>query len=437
MKIKNYKTIGKTEDRSILLKIIERGIDAVLPEHVIQDNIKLDENVLKIQDKKFNLEDYKRIFVIGGGKASYEMAEIINQILKDKIKAGYVNSTINKQVGKITINKAGHPIPDARGVRGVRKMLSIKPKENDLVLCLISGGGSAMMPLPQEGITLKDLKVTNDYLLKAGASIYEINSVRKHLSQVKGGNLAARLYPATVISLIISDVVGDNLSVIASGPTAPDSSTFKDALLVLGGYGLMGKVPKSVIKHLRKGLEKKVNGTVKKGDKVFKKVHNFILANTLTALNAMKEEAGKQGLNANIINSTLTGEARDAGKYIAEELLKAKKDCALIFGGETTVTVKGKGLGGRNQELVLAMIEEIKDKNVTVASAGTDGIDFYKVAGAIADGDSYKIANKLKLDMSQYLENNDAYNFFKKMKDHIITGYTGTNVCDVIIGVKR
>ena len=294
-----------------------------------------------------------------------------------------------------------------------------------------------MMPLPQKDITLKDLKTTNDCLLKAGASIYEINSVRKHISQVKGGNLAAKLYPATTISLIISDVIGDDLSVIASGPTAPDSSTFKDALLVLQGYGLMEKIPKKVITHLRKGLEGKINETVKPKDKVFEKVHNFILANNLTALNAMKEEAKKQGLNAEIINSSIKGEAKKEGEYIAEEIIQAKKENALIFGGEPTVIVKGKGMGGRNQELILSMIEKIKDKNITIASAGTDGIDFYKVAGAIADGNSYKRAKKLKLDINTYLENNDAYNFFRKMKDHITTGYTGTNVCDIIIGVKR
>lgn len=437
MKIKNYKSLKKTDSHDLVLKIIEKGIESVMPENVIENSVQLNDNILKIQDKKFDLKDYKRIFVIGGGKASYEMAESINKILKSKIKAGYVNSTINKQVGRITVNKAGHPIPDDRGMRGVKKMLSIKTQKDDLVLCLISGGGSAMMPLPQEGITLKELKATNDLLLKAGASIYEINSIRKHISQVKGGNLAAKLYPATIVSLIISDVLGDDLGVIASGPTAPDRSTFKDALLVLSGYGLMEKVPKSVTTHLKKGLGKKASETLKEGDKAFEKAHNFILANNSTALKAMEEEAKKQGLKASIISNCLQGEARDAGKYVAEELLNSKEGCALIFGGETTVTVKGKGLGGRNQEMILAMIKEIKGKKITVAAAGTDGIDFYKVAGAVADGDSYKKAQELKLNIDKYLEDNDAYNFFKKMKDHILTGYTGTNVCDIIVGVKK
>lgn len=437
MKIKNYKTINKTEDRNVILKIIEKGIEAVLPENVIKNNLILGKNILRIQNKEFDLTNYKKIFVIGGGKASYKLAESANNVLKGRISYGYVNSNVSKKVGKITINKAGHPIPDEKGMQGVKKMLSIKPTKDDLVLCLISGGGSAMLPLPQKGITLKDLKETNNYLLKSGASIYEINSVRKHISQVKGGRLAAKFYPATIISLTMSDVIGDDLSVIASGPTSPDNSTFKDTILVLEGYGLMDKIPKSIIKYLREGLTGKAEETIKKGDKVLEKVHNFILANNLTALKAMKEEAQRQGLNADIIDPYIKGEARDAGKHIAEEMINAKKGSVLIFGGEPTVTVKGKGIGGRNQELILSTIEQIKDKNITIAAVGTDGIDFYKAAGAIADGSSYKRAKGLKLDINSYLKNNDAYNFFKKMNDQIITGDTGTNVCDIIVGIRR
>ena len=437
MMIKNFKDISKTEDRRIILEILEKGIESVLPENVIKSSLSLDKHILKIQGKEFYLSDYKKIFVIGGGKASYQMAESINKIFKDKITLGYVNSTVDKTVGKITVNKASHPLPDKKGMQGVKKMLSIRPSKDDLVLCLISGGGSAMLPLLKEDINFEDLKKTNSHLLKAGASIDEINSVRKHISQVKGGNLAAKLYPATVISLIISDVIGDDLSVIASGPTAPDSSTFKDALLTLEKYSLIKKIPKNILQHLEKGLERKICETLKAGDKVFDKVYNFILANNFTALKTMEEEAKKQGLNAGIIDPNLQGEAREAGRYIAKEMVKANKNYALIFGGETTVDVKGKGIGGRNQELVMSMIGQIKDKNITVAAVGTDGIDFYKAAGAIADGNSYKKAQQLKPDTNFYLKNNDSYNFFKEMKDHIITDHTGTNVCDIIIGVKR
>jgi glycerate-2-kinase len=437
MIIKNYNALKKSKEREIALKVLEKGITSVLPENVIRNNVILEGNVLKIKDQEFNLEDYDHIFVIGGGKASYKMTEAVNKILKKKINKGFVNSVVNKKVGSITVSKAGHPSPDEKGMKGVQKMLSIKPSINDLIICLISGGGSAMLPMPVESISLNDLKTINDLLLKAGANIYEVNTVRKHLSQVKGGRLAKALHPATIVSLIISDVIGDDLSVIASGLTAADKSTFKDAILILENYNLTDKIPKNALQYLTSGVEGKAEETVKENDAVLEKVHNFILANNLTALEAMEEEAKKLKLQAVIEDPGIKGEARNVGKYVAEKVLDTKPNSVMIFGGETTVTVKGKGLGGRNQELILSIIENIKDKKVTIASVGSDGIDFYKAAGAIADGNSYKKSQKLKLDIQKHLDDNDSYNFFKKMKDQIITGYTGTNVCDVIVGVKK
>jgi len=437
MIIKNYNALKKTKERGIALKILEKGITSVLPENVIRNNVKLEGSVLKIKDQEFKLEDYDHIFVIGGGKASYQMATSINKILKNKISKGFVNSIIDKKIGRIIINKAGHPSPDEKGMRGVHKMLSIRPSINDLIICLISGGGSAMLPMPVEEISLEEMKTVNDLLLKAGADIYEVNTVRKHLSEIKGGGLAKKLHPATIISLIISDVIGDDLSVIASGPTSADKSTFKDAMVILENYKLVDKIPKKVLYYLNNGMEGKAEETVKENDPVLEKVHNFILANNLTALEAMEEEARKLKLEAVIEDPGVKGEARHAGKEIAEKILGTKRNSALIFGGETTVTVKGKGLGGRNQELILSIIEKIKDEKITIASIGTDGIDFYKAAGAIADGNSYKKSQKLKLNIQKHLDNNDSYNFFKKMKDQIITGYTGTNVCDIIVGVKK
>ena len=437
MKIKNYETISKTEDRELILKLINKGIQSVLPENVIQNNVILDNNVLKIKNQNFLLDNYKRIIVIGGGKASYKMAEKINDVLKDKISFGYVNSTVDKKIENITINQSRHPIPDAKGVEGVKEMFSIETREDDLILCLISGGGSAMLPLPQESISLEDLKIMNNLFLKAGANIYELNSVRKHVSQIKGGQLAAKLYPATVVSLILSDVLGDDLSVIASGPTSPDSSTFQDAMKVIEKYNLTENLPKKIMEHLNLGMEGKIDETIKEGDKIFEKVHNFILANNYTALKAMKEEAEKKELKADIVNSDIQGEAREAGSLIAEELVKAENNSILIFGGEPVVTVKGKGIGGRSQELILATIEKIKDQNITIASAGTDGIDFYEVAGAIADGQSYEKVKELNLDIAAHFKDNSSFDFFQKMEDYIITGPTGTNVADIIVGVKR
>ncbi|MDP2907449.1 MAG: DUF4147 domain-containing protein [Nanoarchaeota archaeon] len=437
MIIKNYNALKKSKEREIALKILEKGITSVLPENVVKNNVRLEGNVLKIKDQEFNLKDYDNIFVIGGGKASYKMAEAINKILKKKISKGFVNSIVNKKVGSIKISKAGHPSPDEKGMKGVQKMLSIKPLINDLIICLISGGGSAMLPMPVEEISLNDLKTINDLLLKAGANIYEVNTVRKHLSQIKGGGLAKALHPATIVSLIISDVIGDDLSVIASGPTAADKSTFKDAILILENYNLTDKIPKNALQYLTSGVEGKAEETVKENDAVLEKVHNFILANNLTALKAMEEEAKKLKLQAVIEDPGIKGEARNVGRYVAEKVLGTNPNSVMIFGGETTVTVRGNGLGGRNQELILSIIEKIKDKRVTIASVGTDGIDFYKAAGAIADGNSYKKSKKLKLDIQKHLDDNDSYTFFKKMKDQIITGYTGTNVCDVIVGVKK
>jgi len=433
MKIKNYKEISQTKERKIVLDILEKGIDSVLPENILTKYVKVKNNILEIKDKKFELKDYENIFVTGFGKASYQMAETLNEILKDKINYGYVNSTVNKKVGNIKINKAGHPIPDEKGMKGAQEISSIKCEKNDLVIVLISGGGSAMLALPEDTISLKDLEQANEILLKSGADINEINAIRKHISQVKGGKLAEKFHPATIISLIISDVIGDDLSVIASGPTAPDKTKFKNALDVIEKYELTNSLPPNVIEYLKIGTKE----TIKEDNVIFEKVHNFILANNFTALEVMKEEAKKQGFKVEIKASSLEGEARQVGRYIADELINAEEKTILLFGGETTVTVKGTGLGGRNQELILSAIEKIKDEDITVAAIGTDGIDFHEVAGAIADENSYKRAQELKLDIQSYLDNNDAYNFFKKMKDYIMTGYTGTNVCDIIVGVKK
>lgn len=434
MIIKNYSDFSTEKNKETVLRIIDKGIDAVLPENVIHKNVTLKDGILELKDQAFDLNKFKNVFLIGMGKASGAMAEELQKILKGRITKGYVNSTENKKLGNTTINKARHPIPDENGLKGVKEILKIVSnlKEDDLVVCLISGGGSAMAPAPQKGISLEELKEMNKVLVRSGAKIQEINIVRKHVSAIKGGRLAERIYPATIVSLIISDVIGDDLDSIASGPTAPDNSTLKDALNVLEKYDLIKDIPKSVLNYLKKGKE-----TPKHGDKIFEKVHNLVIANNLTALNAMKEEAKKQGFKAEIINQSLTGEARKVGKYVSNEMKKASKNQALIFGGETTVTVKGSGMGGRNQELILALVEEIQGSNITIAAAGTDGSDFIGVAGAVTDGNSYSKARNLNLNIKEFLENNDSYNFFKKTKDLIITGVTGTNVCDVIIGIKQ
>ena len=311
-------------------------------------------------------------------------------------------------------------------------------------MCLISGGGSALFVYPYNGITLEDKQISTDLLLKAGADINELNAVRKHISRVKGGRFVEIAYPAKVFALIISDVLGDKLDVIASGPTSPDRSTFQDALNVIDKYKLKAEIPGSVIDILNRGREGLVPETPKGGDPVFRTVKNTIIGNNQKVLDAAKDEAQALGFEAEIIASNISGEARDVGRWFAGRaseirnaltLKKEKKQVCLISGGETTVTVRGSGKGGRNTELALGFAREIEDtQGITFLSAGTDGTDGpTDAAGAIVDGSTIGKAKSLGLNPDEYLANNDSYNFFKHIDSLFVTGPTGTNVMDVQI----
>jgi len=401
----------------------------------------------------FKCGQYKRLIVIGFGKASCPMAKAIEDQLFDLIDSGIVITKYGHNISQelevrgqksgIKIYEAGHPVPDGNGMKGTAEIIKLLKDvdENTLVVCLVSGGGSALLVSPYEGITLTEKKEITQLLLKAGADIYELNTVRKHLSKVKGGRLAEIAYPAKVVSLILSDVMGDRLDVIASGPTSPDTTTFKEALSVLEKYQIKENFSKNIINTLNRGLNGLIPETPKEGNKVFERVENIIIGSNTTALSAAKKKAEEMGFHADILSSEITGEAREVGKWFAKKSVERRnilntfreKKCCLISGGETTVTVRGTGIGGRNMEMALSFAMEIQGLDgITFLSAGTDGTDGpTDAAGAIVNGKT--IEKAIGINPEKYLRNNDSYNFFKKIDALFITGPTGTNVMDIQI----
>jgi len=340
-------------------------------------------------------------------------------------------------------------VPDENGLKGTQEIIKLLSNltERDLVIFLISGGGSALLPSPRPGITLEEKQKVTDLLLSCGATIQEINALRKHLSFLKGGGLAKLVYPATLIALILSDVIGDPLDAIASGPTVPDSTTFDDCAKILGRYELWEKIPFSLAQHIREGLGGKREETLKEGDPAFHKVYNLIVGNNLLAMKAAQEMAKTLGYRTLMLSSLVEGETREVAKVhvaVAKEVLLSgnpvPSPACILSGGETTVTLKGKGKGGRNQEFVLAAAPEIAGRNeIVVLSAGSDGTDGpTDAAGALADGETYGRAKAMGLDPWAYLKENDSYPFFEKLGDLLITGPTGTNIMDLhIILVKK
>ena len=438
--------------RENALSLFHTGIKAASPYNLIPNNMLLEENILTISDingesRSFDLNNYNRITVIGAGKASKSMAYAVEKILDGKIDEGLVVTKKNfrSELKRIRVLETSHPLPGKSGIEASKKIVKIckNAKENDLIINLISGGASSLLPYPTDNITLEDKIKTTVILLNVGATIQELNTVRKHISAIKGGQLVRHIYPATIINLIISDVIGDQLDVIGSGITAPDPTTFEDSWNVVIKYKLENKIPHSVKNYLRDGIKGKVPETPKPGNPIFKNVYNLIIGNNELALSAIKIAAEDKGYNAKIISSTLEGEAKDTGKFMAqiakEYSLPDEKPVCLIFGGETTVTVKGNGKGGRNQELCLSTAIEIDGiKNITFLSGGTDGNDGQTgAAGAICNGRTIERAKELGLDAMKYLNNNDSYTFFNKLDDLIITGPTNTNVMDVQIFLLR
>ena len=419
------------------------------PDVCIRSHLQLTGNMLKAGERFYNIDAYKNIYVIGFGKASGYMAVALEEMLRERITSGVVNvrSGYSAPCRIVKVNQAGHPLPDVAGIQGTREILRLVDNvgENDLVFCLISGGGSALFELPCSGITLEELRKTTELLLKCGARIDEINAVRKHISQVKGGRLA-KLCRGEIVSLVLSDVVNDPLDAIASGPTAPDNTVFSDGESILAKYRISHEIPRSVKKHIHNGLEGRAEETPKKTDAAFHKVHHVIIGNVHIALRASAEKAKALGYHTVIHSSSVEGEAREAAKMfgtIAREIHASvnptKRPACIIAGGETTVTTHRHGLGGRNQEFTLAAALEIDGlENTVILSAGTDGTDGNTdAAGAVADGLTITRAKDLKIDPDAHLSEHNAYAFFKGLNDLIITGPTKTNVMDIMVLLIR
>lgn len=441
--IKNYSKIATSVPRQQALDIINAGINRVMPGELIKKTVGYNGtfNAVRVQHDSYDLLR-GRIFVVGGGKANGYMAEELERIIgPDNITAGLVTCTEDKyRTKKIKIKKAGSPLPDRRGEKAVGKMMALKEKyqinEKDLIICLISGGASALMPFPVKSVSLKEKLETSDLLLSCGANISEINCVRKHLSMTKGGLLARHFAPARVVSLIISDVTGNLLDVIGSGPTAPDTSTFSDAVFILEKYNIWEKVPASVSSYLKRGVKDRNLETPKK----LSNAHNYILADNATALGAMALKAKSLGLGPMIVSTDQIGDPEQIAVKRAKEIRqgKYKEYNCLLIGGETTPKLPSNhGRGGRNLHYTAVTMLALKDysKNWTMASVSTDGFDYIKeAAGAIVDNTSLGLAEAENLNISKYLTEYDTYKLFKKMSHSVVnTGYTGTNVGDIMV----
>jgi glycerate 2-kinase len=398
--------------------------------------------VLLAASTRYPLRSIRKIHVIGGGKAGAAMARATEKL--DLPNALRGDSLVNVKDGNraklrwIQLNECGHPVPDQRGVHGAERIAEIATGAgpDDLVLCLVSGGASALLPLPAPPITLEEKQAATRLLLASGANIHEINTVRKHISLIKGGQLARMAYPARVLSLILSDVIGDDLDVIGSGLTAPDASTFGGAKAVLEKYGIIGRVPASVRERIESGARGEIRETPKAGNPAFTRTQNLVVGSNRLAVEAAAAHARELGFNTIILSTMVQGETREIARMhaaIAKEIARYGHPIAppacVITGGETTVTLRGDGLGGRNQEFVLAAAIDLAGLDgVVVLSGGTDGTDGpTPAAGAIADGQTIERGP----GAPQYLAANDSYHYFEKLNDLLITGPTNTNVADV------
>lgn len=431
--------------RESALAIFQAALDAADPRAAMRRTLRRDGDLLRIGSRAYELAR-GRVFVVGFGKASAAMAQAVEEICGDKIAQGAVSVKYGHvtPLQKVQLHEAGHPLPDANSLRATVKILDIlsEADSDDLIICLISGGGSALLELPVEGVSLYDLRAVTDTLMRAGATINELNAVRKHLSQVKGGQLARRANGAMILSLILSDVIGSPLDTIASGPTAPDPTTFADALGVIHRRGVREQLPPNIVALIGRGARGEMADTPKADDAIFVRVQNVVIADNEMACQAAINAARERNFNTLLLTSFMQGEAREVAKVfaaIAQEIAKSNlpvpKPACVIAGGETTVTVRGTGKGGRNQEFALASALEIAGMpNVVALSGGTDGTDGpTDAAGALADGMTLARAAQRGLDAHAYLSNNDANHFFQALDDLIVTGPTHTNVNDVMM----
>jgi glycerate 2-kinase len=432
-----------------VMRILAAALQAVEPQAAVGQHMRRRGNQLTIGERQYDLDRLQRVYVVGAGKAGVPMARAAAEILGDHLEAGvvvvkegYAGDTAS--IGPISIREAGHPIPDERGCQGAEAIIRLleATQSGDLVISLISGGGSAILVSPMGGLSLSDLQDLTAILLASGANINQINALRKHLDQVKGGKLAKLAFPAQVASLILSDVVGDPLKAIASGPTVPDPTSFQDVLDILENLGITNEVPTAILDHITKGVQGHIPENPKPGDPLFENVHNVLIGTNQSAAMAALRQAQTEGFHTLLLTTFLQGEARQVSRVltsIAHQITCSNqplpRPACIVAGGETTVTLRGDGKGGRNQELALAAVTDLAGlENVALLTLATDGGDGpTDAAGAIVTGETYQRAQQTGLDPLKYLSNNDSYHFFDALGDLLKPGPTQTNVNDLAL----
>lgn len=422
--IKNYDQLATNDNRKLVLDLAEAAFASVAPNEVFKQNLSLTDNVLKIQDKSYDLTQFDRVFILGFGKGSAGNAKRIEETLGDHLTDGFVNDVVeDEHFAKIKYTKGTHPLPSQENFSFTNHAIEQleNTTEKDLVIVVTCGGGSVLFEAPHK-LSLDQMIAVNKSLLESGANITEMNTVRKHLSKVKGGGLAKILYPATVVNLIFSDVPGNDLTVIASGPLVKDPTNLKDATDIYNKYHL-----ESSGVFTPEDFEE-----TPKEDKYYEKVSNILMLSNLTALNAMEKLARSRGWEVHVMGDRIQGDAHTLGKTFIDETPEGH---ILLAGGESTIKIKGHGKGGRNQALVLSQLQTLPE-NVVLASFGSDGWDFYELAGAIADKETKQKAQEMQLDIQAYLADDNSFEFWQKTGDGINTGHLDSNVSDLYIVLK-
>lgn len=417
MLIQNFEELAITPQRRTLLEIIETGFTSIQPEVNFKKTVSIDDSTLCILDSKYELNNFDNVYLIGFGKGSAKNSKLIEDLLGNKLNEGYVIDTKKEDFNKIQFTEGTHPVVSKQNVDFTFKIMDrfSKMTERDLVLVVVCGGGSAMFEHPHS-VSIEQKIEIEKALLKSGANIIEMNKIRQHLSDVKGGGLAQILYPATVATLIYSDVPGNDITYIASGPTVKDSTTIDDAMTLVTKFKIPDITPEVFINNPH-------------DDKYFEKVQNHIVLSNLTALNAMKDRAEKEGIKTRVFSDKFQGEAKDASIQLMNEL----KEVGMLFaGGETTVTAKGDGKGGRNQEAVLSALMSLTD-NTLVTFFDSDGWDNSEAAGALCDSETKKKVAEKQINAQEFLDNNNSFPFFQNIKDAIMTGRLPSNVADLMI----
>lgn len=443
--VSNGKTPRLQEMRATALNLFELALEAADPGACIRRHVRRQKDALVIGKRSFLLSSFDKIILVGAGKAAAAMAAELSKLLQGISIEGAISipkslSAIPKLPKSVRIFGSSHPIPDEISHEAAKAILSIidKATSRDLVLVVISGGASALLEAPADPISLDDIKQMNSILLKCGANITEINTVRKHMSAIKGGNLARHCTHAPLVALVISDVVGDPIEVIASGPTVPDKTTFGDVMNIVNKYQIFHPLPKSIRERLEGGVKGKIPDTPKPGEPVFDNATTILVGSVADAIDAIQDFAGQAGWHCTLLSNNFTGEARDRGKNFISSipLVGLSPGCnVFLHSGELTVTIRGNGVGGRNQEMLLAATTSIpKSLSMVILSVGMDGIEGNSpAAGAIVDNKTLTRGRTLKLDPEAFLAQNDSYHYFEQLTDAVITGLTGTNVNDLTI----